>query len=52
VSRNTEAGLVLDNVDLASHAASSLVARIASISGSEATRDARAYATVTSSPIV
>lgn len=39
-------------VDLASHAAMSLVAKTASISGSEVTRDARAYASITSSPIV
>jgi len=42
VSRSTEAGLVLDSVDLANHAASNLVARMASIAGSEVTRDARA----------
>ena len=41
-SRGMEAGLVLERVDLASHAAISLVARIASIAGSEVTRDARA----------
>jgi len=45
-------GFVFDKVDRASHAASSRVARMASISGSEVTREARAYASVTSSPMV
>ena len=46
------AGFVLAKLDLANHAASNLVARMASISGSLVTREARAYASVTSSPIV